>query len=564
MKREGPRKPRRHRTSLADALSPTARGQLHRLLRTLKQQARDAIASQLAQARPPWRRRRRPAPVAKARGASASGHGTISAGDPPRVEPGPLAATPPAPKPPRRPRSSPLSPLKSFEYWDFPNEAVVREELPALIADSDRARFEAHLRAGIDTGDPAGEGLFLILGLDFGTSSTKVIVRLPYEAGEPTIAIPAPVPCRSGADPYLWQTVVWLRPDGAFRPWPESDAAVLSALKQGLIQGRAERPIPASGGLDVSRAHAAVAYLAFVIRYVRGWLRTHRPDLFRRRRPVWFVNVGMPTASYDDPRLAKPYRRIAAAALQLAKIDSPVTVEAVRLLLDEPDVAKAGETVLGAEALGVAVVPEAAAEMTGFAKSSRNAPGLYLLVDVGAMTLDACMFRLNQRVSQPDGYAFMAAEVRPLGVESFHWFLGQGKTEAAFVEQCERALGSVVGVTKLRRDPYAETWKPGNDVPVFLAGGGAAHRLHQDVVESLGTWLKRRVRNDGIRRLALPVPTAIDLPEPLANFGRMAVAWGLSYEPTDIGRITPMSDIEDLGPRQVVHFHDRFISKDQV
>ena len=138
-----------------------------------------------------------------------------------------------------------------------------------------------------------------------------------------------------------------------------------------------------------------------------------------------------------------------------------------------------------AESLGVAVFPEAAAEMTGFAKSTRNAPGLYLLVDVGAMTLDASMFRLNQHVSDPDRYAFLAAQVRPLGVDSFHWFLAEGKTESGFIEQCQRSLNSVVWETRRRGDPNAETWKPGNDVPVFLAGGGAANRLHQDVVESI-------------------------------------------------------------------------------
>ena len=314
----------------------------------------------------------------------------------------------------------------------------------------------------------------------------------------------------------------------------------------------------------VTRTHAGTAHLAFVVRYVQGWLRANRSDHFRGRRPVWFVNVGIPTASYDDLRIFKSYRRIAAAALQLAKIDAPVTLEAVKLFLDDPHVVEAADSDDAAETLGVAVFPEAAAEMTGFAKSSRNAPGLYLLVDVGAMTLDVCMFRLNRQVSQADRYAFMAADVRPLGVDAFHWFLAGGKTQSGFIEQCRHTLNKVVRRTKRERDPHAETWKPGNDVPVFLAGGGAAHRLHQDVVESVGTWLKRDVRNDGIRRLELPVPAAIDLPESLADFGRMAVAWGLSYPPTDIGRIDAMRDIDDIGPPRVVDSADRFVSKDHV
>ena len=465
---------------------------------------------------------------------------------------------------PRMPKFTRLPPLPPFEFWAFPGEAVVRESPPRVISDADRSQFEAHLQADVTSSDGAGEELLVIVGLDFGTSSTKVIVRLPIEPGEPTIAIPAPAPCRSGDDPYLWQTVLWMQGDGVFAPWPEPGADVLGALKQGLIQGLTETAMPAPGIRKVNRIHASTAYLAFVIRYVKGWLGANRADYFRGRSPVWFVNVGIPTASYDDLHIFESYRRIAAAALQLAKFDTPVTLETVDLFLDDPHVVQAASSDNAAEALGVAVFPEAAAEMTGFAKSSRNAPGLYLLVDVGAMTLDACMFRLNQYESGTNRYAFMAADVRPLGVDAFHWFLAEGKTESGFVEQCRRTLKSVVWETKRARDPRAEAWKIGNDVPVFLAGGGAANRLHQDVVDYVGTWLKREVRNDGIRRLDLPVPSAIDLPERLADFGRMAVAWGLSYLPTEIGRIDAMRDIEDIVPRAIVDSSDRFVSKDHV
>jgi len=468
------------------------------------------------------------------------------------------------PKTPRTPEPTPKPQKPAFEYWDFPSEAAVREPPPASISDADRSRLEELLRAGAHSSTADGEELFVILGLDFGTSSTKMIVRLPYEAGEPTIAIPAPVPCRSGGDPYLWQTVLWLL-DGTFRPWPEAKAMVLNSLKQGLIQGRSETAISGSEAtVAVSRAQAGVAYLAFVIRYVRGWLLRNRPGLFRGRKPVWFVNLGMPTASYDDLKLAEPYRRIGAAALQLAKIDSPVTVEAAQLFLDDPHIVQAGESEEAAERLGVAVFPETAAEMTGFAKSIRNAPGLYLLIDVGAMTLDACMFRLNQNANTGHLYAFMAAQVRPLGVDSFHWFLAEGKTEPEFVQQCDRTLRTVVWYTKGRRDPRAANWKPGHDVPVFLTGGGAANRLHRDIVASLGPWLKQYAHNDGIRLLELPVPTAIELAEPLQDFGRMGVAWGLSYLPTDIGRTLAMRDIEDIPRPVVADLSKRFVSKDDV
>ena len=392
-----------------------------------------------------------------------------------------------------------------------------------------------------------------------------MIVRLPYEAGTPTIAIPAPEPCRVRGEPYLWQTLLWLRANGTFCPWPEPDAAVLDALKQGLIQGRSETEISGiAATVPVNRAQAGAAFLTYAVRYARGWLTRYRPDVLRGRRPVWFLNLGIPAASFDAMEIANPYRRIGAAALELSTIDAPITARATQVFLDHRRVVEAGSSEQAAEALRVAVFPETGAEMTGFAKSTRSAPDLYLLIDVGAMTLDACMFRLKPEGDGNELYAFMAAEVRPLGVDSLHWFLAEGRTEAGFVEQCNRALRGVVWRTKVDRDPHATTWMRGYDVPVFLTGGGAAHPPHQTIVNSLGPWLEEHTRNDGIRLLELPVPENLVRPIPLSSFGRLAVAWGLSYPPKEIGQIHAMREVKDVERPARVDLSERYISKDQV
>ena len=44
------------------------------------------------------------------------------------------------------------------------------------------------------------------------------------------------------------------------------------------------------------------------------------------------------------------------------------------------------------------------------------------------------------------------------------WFLAEGKTEPAFVEQCDRTLHAVVWRTKQDRDRNAASWKPRSDV----------------------------------------------------------------------------------------------------
>ena len=566
MTRGRSRRPRSGGT-LSEALSPDARGQLLRLRSALEQSADEAFSRRLAEARPPWRRTRTPASAVKrpAQEPGSRGHrrGLPNAVRRQPEQPGAAVQAKPEPTRPPEAESRPAGP--AFAYWDFPHEAPCREPPPPPVSDHEKSLFDDLLRIGAGLPPADGDVLFMVLGVDFGTSSTKMIVRLPYEAGTPTIAIPAPKPCHVCGEPYLWQSLLWLRADGTFCPWPEPDAAVLDALKQGLIQGRSETEISGiAAPAPVTRAQAGAAFLAYAVRYARGWLIRNQPNLLRGRRPVWFLNLGIPAASYDAIEIANPYRRIGAAALELSTIDGPITARATQVFLDHRRVVEAGASRESAEALGVAVFPETAAEMTGFAKSTRSAPDLYLLVDVGAMTLDACMFRLKPDGGEDDLYAFMAAEVRPLGVDSLHWFLAEGKTEAGFAEQCERALRRVVWSTRRDRDPLATAWMRGRDVPVFLTGGGAAHHLHRKIVSSLGPWLEEHTKNAGIRLLELPVPENLTCPIELSHFGRLAVAWGLSYPPSEIGRIHAMREVDDVERPARVDLSERYVSKDQV
>lgn len=88
--------------------------------------------------------------------------------------------------------------------WEDPPTGAIRIEVPLAIRQDDVRAARELIQAGTspDTG-PEG-GPFFVLGIDFGTSSTKVVARLPYEAGEPAWAIPAPSPCRYHGAPSLY------------------------------------------------------------------------------------------------------------------------------------------------------------------------------------------------------------------------------------------------------------------------------------------------------------------------------------------------------------------------
>lgn len=463
-------------------------------------------------------------------------------------------------------RPCPETPPELPAPWEDPPTGAIRIEVPLDSRPNDLGTARELIQAGTspDIG-PEGDPFF-VLGIDFGTSSTKVVARLPYEAGEPAWAIPAPRPCRYDGAPYLWHTLIWLCRDGRFSPWREPGAVLVSTLKSDLVRGEGERYISVDDGVPpASFAEAAAAYLGYVARYTRGWLRRSCPHLFSGARPAWLVHVGLPAATYDDPALSRPYRRIALAARRILDIDDEISVPTVRRLLNDPETAAADGSNEASETYGAAVIPEAAASMSGFARSPRVARALYLLIDVGALTLDACTFRLNKNREEGERYAFMAADVRKLGVEVYHWALRNGRRPEEFAEQCHRMLRSVIWHTRQRRDPNAEAWRAGNHLPVLLTGGGALHGPHRNIVHQLDGWLRRYTDSGGIRTLQIPQPDGLELPERWPDSGRLTVAWGLSLPTDQIGEIEPVGAIEDV-PRWAPagDFTSRYVGKEQV
>ena len=436
-----------------------------------------------------------------------------------------------------------------------------RAASPARAEEESHRSFDCVVAAGSSRG-AAGAGRLqrVTIGLDFGTSSTKIVVRLLDEPDEPVIAIPAPAHCRGEGDPFLWRTVLWERKNVEFIGYPEPDAVVLDSLKTDMVSA-------SIAGAHHVRAHpgeAAGGYLALAIRYVRGWLRSEHSALFRGRRAVWLVNVGLPAASYDNDALMLAYRKTGIAALKLADSGETISRSAMAELLSRSDVQEAGRSGEAAAELGIAVIPETAAAATMFEKSSRGATGLYAMVDVGAMTLDVCTFRIGATSEGGTVFRFMLADVRLLGVEAEkRWLREEGAKEADFVDQVRQCLRRTIWNTKRHYDRLDTAFAPGNYLPVFIGGGGAVNRLHRKEIERLDPWLKKHSKNSGIRLLSSPSPL-VRIGRFPTNSERFAVASGLSYQADDIGKIESPSEIEPV-PKPIVHDIERlYISKDQV
>lgn len=460
--------------------------------------------------------------------------------------------------------------FQSIELREIPENATVRERLPTAISEKHKEEFDATLRAARQADQRGDTDLFVWLGLDMGTSSTKVVVRLPLEPGQPCIPVPAPQHCRSGNHPALWQTVLWER-DGTLLAYPDRAAQSLHNLKQAAIAA----PSSSQTSLHPARPIQVVAvYLGYVIRHAKGWLLKNRASMFRRRTPRWIVHVGLPAKSCDETQLARAYRRMTLAGVQLAKLPDEIRLEDAKKMLCRDDIVHGSESNKLSLSLphGVAVFPEIAAATTSFSKSNERANGLYLIIDVGAMTMDVCAFYLGQEEGK-DTYSVFAADVRPLGVEAYHWFLKNGRGHDELRSQISHSLQDVVTKTK-REYRNADEFRRGNDLPTFFVGGGSNKGIHREQLEKLSKWMNQNYKHDGLRQLEINVPAAVDMTS-IADgrspfdaspheLKRLFVALGLSYPDDEIGKVSLPSEIPPVHLGLNNDYRRNFVSKDDV
>lgn len=418
---------------------------------------------------------------------------------------------------------------------------------------------------GTDSSSPRRQ---LVVGLDFGTEFTKVVIG----AADFKFAVPL---CGVGdtVNDYLLPTRFWSDAEGICSlDFPiGQEAQQHTDLKMPFIEEDFD--------FNEDVLMKAAAYLAMVIRRVRAYVFAHKKDEYAGELIDWWVNVGLPTASTDSEDgelLIDTYKEIIQAAWRASTEPEEITTGRIQEILRSMPRGTPQEGDLHED--NISCFPEFAAQITGYVRSPLRRSGLHLLVDIGAGTLDATVFNVHQDRGGEDIYPVFDKKVEPLGtrflimhrieetyfheddiVKPFAPVPDTGEfarrlemDEAALLEidepfqsQVANVVGQSLEYVRQNRYRLAREWQQG--VPVFVCGGGSNCDFYSAIFQPANGELN----GFPLINIELPQPEPEQLQAPGlddGDYNRLSVAHGLSFDPDNIGEIVRQEDVDDIEP----------------
>ena len=361
--------------------------------------------------------------------------------------------------------------------------ALVRREidLETLIGDSAPSACEAGavdevieritVGAEVLSDQPEPDELGFIVGFDFGTSCSKIVIHQPG-AGELSYALPVPPHLRARelgvAQEHLWQTVVWFtQSSGQFSLEPVAGAVRLEGFKTGLIQSDGHRMVN-----GVTHAQATTAYLALLTAYTLGFHKLAAPPGFNRAAHFSRFHFGVPVACKDEGGPVREFSRALTAAFELAPYAPDIGLRDVAETLRSiaPEVSASATTPF-------LQFEELAGVIAGYRASPDARGGPHVVVDVGASTLDVATFSILNGDDGAKVPVYMSA-VGLLGAAALKVARKKGVSDETFSLACNQHTRHVISHTFLCKNP---SFFPMNGVPkpLLFVGGGRLTDVHE-------------------------------------------------------------------------------------
>lgn len=428
------------------------------------------------------------------------------------------------------------------------------------------------------------EILALNLGIDFGTSFTKVCFRDIVNDRSEIVTFSDEV---TKLDEALLSTKIAILPDGRLitgltvSEWQQveqPDYSIVEFIKMRLAHF--DLPQSAenwkfdriSGATEADAIEDLCAYyLSRVMIRAQAWIRRNKPDLILNQKIEWSANVGVPV-EYCDSKAIERFRKVLSLAWLLSN-EPQTEVMTLQNLHAQLQLLRAK---LETTEIDCHAVPEIAAEAWSLINSREANTGFYLLFDVGDGTLDGCSFQYwnDQGEKKVD---FYFGKVSPLGVTAFSQGLAAelGVTEIdvkqtlfgdskRFVDRIQssksrKAIQQLVakvvleGIDRYKEHGFQLTpYGIKQPLDIRIGGGGGQTAFYQTaIVDTHRDFQHERNRGiPGYKLESLPTPKDLDTngidPQ---EFYRFAVAYGLSIPQGEQPETRLPSEVEQNKPK---------------
>ena len=462
-------------------------------------------------------------------------------------------------------------------------EAYLLSEIPVIEYPETIVRNIEYERSS-DSHGKGTEDSDLTIGIDFGSTNTKVVIRSAERAE--AIAIPF---TEDKVNPYLLPSECH-KLGNTYSLHPRPDSESLRNLKSHLIDNIE----------NDEAAQNATAFLALTVRYAKRWFIENKSELWDCGDIEWRLNLGLPARDFQNKNQIRIFRMIGKVAFELASYRSQFISDADIIKLKKTTNAKIAEL-----DYYVNVFPEISATLHGFVRSDRwdKSRTRVLLLDIGGETVDCTL--ANARIEKAKvNYSFLGCYVQRRGTMQLeqtriNWLFnfemddqirgklydrrdrlclakqtpqsvteylrcdwnGEGKDiDKIFVQKViNEVYRNVLQPAKSSENQLTENFQ---NLQTFISGGGALVAHYRDFIPIINDNPNISINLELVDQVP-PDNLSVDGSLDVSTYLRLAVAFGLSHD--DIGQFVTPDKIKPL-PKSYrdQDYRDYFVSNDMV
>ena len=453
--------------------------------------------------------------------------------------------------------------INYFDKIDFKSDGL--NQKPLMLSSSTKEQlkkwnscFNEYVE---NQSDENKEFLDIVIGYDFGTSSSKIIISFPYFSNLDSFAFPVPKEFRVNDHEHCWQTMLYFNNDtGIFEISPSSlNVENINQIKTRLMQfDKKHSVVFRDGDNQMTIEYITTIYLSLMIRNIKGWILSDILSKYLKNYKSyniqWNFNFGVPAASLD--KKSNYFKNIFSLSCRLSETTKDITPSNFISLSNE---SSSKNQISNA-------FPEVVAQSIGFIEATKSDYGAYVMVDIGASTLDICIFNINPNAYRSKTSLFTAS-VKLLGAETINWIkevntkFDKSFSQNDLKKEIQKAFNDALIFTKKERAATLKEWK--SSFPIILSGGGKYSNLHASTIKNTKEWWKNYVSCNLIfPEIVMPENVKINCSK--KEYHRLSVAYGLSFENQHLLEYELPSDIENLPQLKKKDIEDNYIGPEQI